>query len=133
MIWKKKTTMENNYVIALWFEIVQLITFNVHIFVVLIWTITRPVMPGAVDTGAVGISIPTSCFSVRIVILTVDSQKWQNQEKGQNFSKRERCFQRTEGKTKFINSLNKKNRHWNFQYDVQIEICFSDISQFLFL
>lgn len=52
--------------------------FNVHIFVVLIWTITRPVMPGAVDTGAIGISTPTSCFSVRIVILTIDRAKFRS-------------------------------------------------------
>lgn len=124
----KKAIVENNYVTVLWFKIVQLITFNVHIFVVLIWTITRSVMPGAVDTGAIGISTPTSWFSVRIVILTIDSQKWQNQKKGQNFSKRECCFQRTKGRTKFISSLSIKNCHWNFQYLMQIEICFSDVS-----
>lgn len=70
-----KNNVENNYYVTVsWFTLVWLITFNVDIFVVFIWTITRPVMPGAVViVVAIGISITISCFFMRIVILTIDS------------------------------------------------------------
>lgn len=71
---KKKNSTENNYVTVSWFTVVEVITFNIDIFVVLIWTVTRPVVPGAfVIVVAMGKSIINSFSFMRIVILTIDS------------------------------------------------------------
>lgn len=71
----KKTNTENNYDVPVsWFTVVEVITFNINIFVVLIWTITRPVVPDAfVIVVAMGKIIINSCSFMRIVILTIDS------------------------------------------------------------
>lgn len=54
--------------------VVEVITFNIDIFVVLIWTVTRPVVPGAfVIVVAIGKSIINSFSFMRIVIFTIDS------------------------------------------------------------